>query len=128
MLPKPYVPQPTDVFMEHAKEVITAKAYDLLKYTLPILEGLPRSQKFTLGDRIQNHLSDLLEILIEAYYLPAAEKRPLLLRANIRLEMLRHYFRLCYDKGHYNSLKYKDLAERTDEIGRMVGGWIKSLK
>jgi hypothetical protein len=114
--------------MENTKETLVAKAYDLLKYALPMLEGLPRSQKFTLGDRIQNHLSDLLEILVEAYYLPAAEKRPLLLRANIRLEILRRYFRLGYERGHYNSLRYKDFAERLDEIGRMVGGWLKSLK
>lgn len=92
-----------------------------------MLEGLPRSQKFTLGDRIQNHLSDLLEMLIEAYFLPASEKRPILLRVNIRLEMLRHYYRLAYERGHYNSLRFKDFAERLDEIGRMVGGWVKSL-
>jgi hypothetical protein len=113
--------------MENSKETITAKAYDLLKYSLPMLDGLPRSQKFTLGDRIQNHLSDLLEMLIEAYFLPAPEKRPILLRVNIRLEMLRHYYRLAYEGGHYNSLRYKDFAERLDEIGRMVGGWLKSL-
>ncbi len=113
--------------MEISKDTIAAKAYDLLKYALPILEGLPRSQKFTLGDRIQNHLSDLLEAIISAYYLPAQEKRPLLLQANLRLEILRYYFRLGYERGYYNSLRYKDFAERIDEIGRMIGGWIKSL-
>jgi hypothetical protein len=113
--------------MENSKETVTAKAYDLLKHSLPMLDGLPRSQKFTLGDRIQNHLSDLLEMLIEAYFLPAGEKRPVLLRANICLEMLRHYYRLAYERGHYNSLWFKDFAERLDEIGRMTGGWLKSL-
>ncbi|MBK8565779.1 MAG: four helix bundle protein [Saprospiraceae bacterium] len=44
------------------------------------------------------------------------------------LEILRHYFRLCYDLGLYNSLRYKDFAERLDEIGRMVGGWLRWLK
>lgn len=92
-----------------------------------MLEGLPRSQKFTLGDRIQNHLSDLLEMLIGAYYLPAAEKRPVLLRVNLRLEILRHFYRLAYEGGHYNSLRYKEFAESIDDIGRSVGGWMKSL-
>jgi hypothetical protein len=114
--------------MEHSKDTVVAKAYDLLKICLPMLEGLPRSQKFTLGDRIQNHLSDLLEMLTEAYYIPPAEKRPILQKVNIRLDVLRHYFHLCYERGHYNSLKYKDYAQRIDEIGRMVGGWLKSLR
>lgn len=104
-----------------------AKAYDLLKHTLPMLDSLPRSQRFTLGDRIQNHLSDLLDLIVEAYYLPAADKRPVLTRANIRLETLRHYFRLAYERGHYNSLRYQDFARRVDDMGRDVGGWIKSL-
>ena len=93
-----------------------------------MLENLPRTQKFTLGDRIQNHLSDLMEMLIEAYFLPPAEKRQVLNRVNIRLETLRHYYRLTYERGHYNSLRYKEYAERVDEIGRMVGGWLKSLQ
>ena len=114
--------------MEQTKEVITEKAYDLLKTTIPMLEGLPRSQKFTLGDRIQNHLSDLLEMLIQAYYLPAAEKRALLLQANIRLETLRYYYRLGYERGHYHSLKYQEFSQKTNELGRMIGGWLKSLR
>jgi hypothetical protein len=114
--------------MEHTKEIITEKAYDLLKISLPILEGLPRSQKFTLGDRIQNHLNDLLEILIKAYYAPATEKKQLLTQVNVRLEILRYYYRLGYERGHYSSLKYHDFAQKTDEIGRMTGGWLKSLR
>ncbi|MCK6695448.1 MAG: four helix bundle protein [Thermoanaerobaculia bacterium] len=69
-----------------------------------------------------------MELLIEAYFLPPDEKKPVLNRVNIQLETLRHYYRLVYECGHYNSLRYKDYSERIDEIGRMVGGWLKSLK
>jgi hypothetical protein len=68
-----------------------------------------------------------LEVLIEAYYAPAAKKRPLLERVNILLETNRHYSRLCYDLGLYNSLKYEDMARRLNEVGRMNGGWLKTL-
>lgn len=114
--------------MEPSKETLVVKGYDLLKHTLPMLNRLPRSQKFTLGDRLQNHLSDVMEGLIEAYYLPTAEKKAVLQKVNVRLEMLRHYYRLAYESGFYSSLVLKDYAERVDEIGRMVGGWIKSLR
>lgn len=78
--------------------------------------------------RMQNHLTDLLESLIEAVYLPATEKKPLLQKLNIRLEKIRYLFRLGYELGLYTSLRYNELARRLDEIGRMLGGWIKSLK
>ncbi len=113
--------------MQESKELIITKAYDLLKYTIPALNKLPRSQKFVFGDRIQNQLSELLEQLVLAYYSPVEVKRETLLHVNIRLEILRYYFRLGYDLGYYSSLVYKDFAERTNEIGRMTGGWLKKL-
>ena len=109
------------------KEALPNHAYELLKMAVPILNGLPRDYKFTFGDRLQNHLTDLLESLIEAVYLPAAEKRPLLQRINLRLEKMRFLFRLGFELGLYNSARYHDFAARIDGIGRMVGGWLKSL-
>lgn len=103
------------------------QAYDLLKTAIPVLNGFPRNYKFTLGDRLQNHLTDLLEDIVEATYLPAAEKRPVLQAINRRLEKIRFLFRLAYESGLYNSTKYQLFAQQIDEIGRMVGGWIKSL-
>lgn len=61
-------------------------------------------------------------------YAPKAEKNALLLKANIQLEIIRHYFRLGYDLGLYASTKYQYFAETLHEIGSMTGGWIKSLE
>ncbi len=109
------------------KETIIQKVYDLLKNTIPILNKFPRSQKFSLGDRIQNQLSDLLELYIKAYYASSSDKKNLLEQANTQLEIIRHYFRLAYDLGLYHSRKYHFFAEQLHEIGRMTGGWLKSL-
>lgn len=111
-----------------SKETIMQKVYDLLKSTIPVLNKFPRSQKFTLGDRIQNQLSDLLELYIQAFYAPRPEKKRLLHQANVQLEIIRHYFRLAYELGLYHSNRYQDFAEKLHEIGRMTGGWLKSLE
>jgi len=113
--------------MEQPKETIIQKAYDLLKFGIVLVGQFPQKHKFTLGDRMQGHLSDVLEILVEAYYAPPAKKRPMLERVNILLELNRHYCRLGYDLGLYNSLKYEDMAKRLNEVGRMNGGWLKTV-
>lgn len=100
----------------------------LLVNTIPVLNRFPRNQKFTLADRIQNQLSDLLELYVKAFYAPKAEKKLLLVEANIQLEITRHYFRLGYDLGLYPSTQYQYFAEGLHEIGNMTGGWIKSLE
>ncbi len=106
---------------------ILVKTYDFLKMIIPVLKKFPRDQKFLLGDRLQNLSSDILELFIEAYYAPRPEKKDKLIEANIKIEKMRFYFRLCYEMGFYHSNKYKQILNHLQEIGRMCGGWIKSL-
>ena len=40
--------------------------YRFLLWLVPAVERFPRSQKFLLGDRIQNSALDVLESLVEA--------------------------------------------------------------
>lgn len=114
--------------MNKPEESLVLKSYDLLKFCIPTLDRLPRSRKFTLGDRIHAHLSDLLETMIEAYYLPVEEKLPILNLANIKIEKIRYFFRLGHDLGHYSAGHLAEMSKRLDEIGRRTGGWIKAVK
>ncbi|MFN0033537.1 MAG: diversity-generating retroelement protein Avd [Saprospiraceae bacterium] len=114
--------------MQIKAEPITLKAYELLKYAVPVFNRMPKNQKFVLADRLQNHLTDLLESLLEATYLPADAKRPVLTAVNLRLEKLRFLYRLGFDLGYFSAAQYREFAARTDEIGRMTGGWLRSLK
>lgn len=110
------------------KNTIVVQTYELLKMMIGVLKHFPRDQKFLIADRMQNQLSDLLELFIEAYYGSGETKRTNLLQANVQLEKFRYYLRLCYELGFYNSVKYNAILEKIQEIGRMNGGWIKSLK
>jgi len=65
--------------------------------------------------------------LIEAYYAPKEEKKKRLFAINILLEKMRYFFRLGFDVGLYSSKKYEYFAQQLNEIGKMVGAWIKSL-
>ncbi|MEN0005606.1 MAG: diversity-generating retroelement protein Avd [Bacteroidota bacterium] len=114
--------------MSKKQNTIAQKVYTMLLHTIPVLNRFPRNQKFTLGDRIQHQLSDLLELYVHAYYAPKAEKKALLVQANIQLEITRHYFRLGYDLGLYALAQYQYFAKALHEIGSMTGGWIKSIE
>lgn len=92
-----------------------------------MLNSLPKSYKFTLGDRIQNRLTNVLEGLIEAYYLPKEQKKILLKKIDIDLEVIRYLIRLGFDLGLYNSSKYKHYAGQLRTIGKMIGAWMKKI-
>jgi len=102
------------------------KLYDLILWTLPIISRMPRSHKFTIGDRMENLLLDTLELLIEATYTRDG-KRDLLRKANLNLEKLRYMFRLCKDIELVNLKRYEHASRCINEVGKLVGGWIKKL-
>jgi hypothetical protein len=111
-----------------ANEAIISKTYELVKYATPFFNRVPRNFKFTFSDRVINLLADLLERIIEAYYAPRQERKVLLQKVNIKIEIIRHFFRLGFEWGLYSSTQLKEFSTRLDEIGRMTGGWIKSLR
>lgn len=108
---------------DNTPAVIT-KVYDLLLWMIPKLAKFPKDQRYLLGQRIENGLLDILEILIEASF--TKEKLNLLRKANLNLEKLRFLIRLAKDMHYINLAAYEYQAKAVNEIGKMLGGWIKS--
>ena len=101
---------------------VIPKTYDLLAWMLPVVSKFPRDQKYLLGDRMQSGLMDIMGTLIEANY--ARDRGALLHKANVDLEKFRFWVRLASDMHLLGRERYFFLAERVDEIGRMIGGWM----
>ena len=93
-------------------------------WLIPAVERFPRSQKFLLGDRLQTTALDVLEALVAATY--TRERRGHLNAANLGLEKLRILLRLAAELGHIDRRRYEHGARTIDEIGRLIGGWIKA--
>ena len=101
------------------------KTYDLLKWLLPIISRFPKDKRYTLGQRLEKKLLDILELLLCANY--SKDKLDLLKKANLELECFRYLIRLSCDLRFINLKHYEFISQQVNEIGRLVGGWIKSL-
>ncbi len=105
---------------------ILTKLHDLLLYLVPLLAKFPRDQKFLLADRLQVKVMDVQESCLRAYY--GRDKLHQLDEANMGLEIARHLVRLSYDLHLMNAQKYGLISERIDEVGRMLGGWLRKSR
>jgi hypothetical protein len=103
---------------------IVEKHYQLILWLLPKMANYPKDQRFLLADRTERMLLDILEMLIEAVY--SKERRPILLKVNLKLDALRFMMRLAFDMQYISVAQYNHFSQRTLEIGRMVGGWLKA--
>lgn len=69
--------------------------HELLRWLIPHLDKFPRSRRFTLGERIESGLLEVLEALVAAAY--SRDKRADLDLANRRINVVRHLWRLAYE-------------------------------
>lgn len=102
---------------------VVEKHYQVILWMLPKIAKFPKDQRFLLADRIERILLDILEMLIEAVYAP--NRREILVRVNLKLDVLRFLMRLAADMKYVNLAAYDFFSRSALEVGRMVGGWLK---
>ncbi|MDX1654600.1 MAG: diversity-generating retroelement protein Avd [Candidatus Competibacteraceae bacterium] len=97
--------------------------HDLLAWIIPQIDKFPRSRRFTLGERIESGLLEVLERLVEAAYSRAQVKAQALRRANLRLDVVRHLWRLSHALKNLPGKQYAHGAVQLEQLGRQIGGW-----
>ncbi len=81
-----------------------------------------------MGQKTENLILEILELIFGAISLPKQEKNIFLKKANVKVDALKMLVRLSYDIKAIDDKKYLALQEKLQEIGRMVGGWIRTLR
>ena len=100
--------------------------HGLLKWIIPHLNRFPRQQRFTLGERIEGGLLDVLEGLVEAAYSPRPSKP--LAAANLRLQRVKHLWRLALELEVITQKRYAYGVQLLEDLGRQIGGWQRASR
>lgn len=101
---------------------------EMVGWTLDRTASLPKSQRFTFGERVDRLTLDCLELTLEAIYCSREKKPEPLHRLNLNLEKLRVFWRLICDRRWISQQQLLYVSQRLDEIGRMIGGWLKQVE
>ncbi len=100
--------------------------HQLLAWMLPQLDQFPRTRRFTLGEKLELLLMEVLENLLEATYQKGNNKLQHLACANRKLAVARHFWRLGFELKGCSFKSYNHGAEQMVMLGRQIGGWRKS--
>lgn len=101
------------------------KIEDMMDYTYPVLQQFPRSEKQAMVLDIKRCMDAMLERCIEAekaYY-----KKTTLRELDVAIAKCRTYVKMAYRLKFMSYKKFEIINDYLSEIGRMVGGWIKSM-
>jgi hypothetical protein len=107
---------------------IFKKMYDLYKSFYAYRAEVPRQDRYTLWQRSENCILDVLEGILLASQISKTEKVPVLINTSVKLNTLRVFIRLMKDVKAIDNKRYIAFETDIDEIGRMLGGWIRSSK
>jgi hypothetical protein len=107
--------------------IIFTRTYDLLTWLLPLAEKFPRSQRFVVTQRLQGAVLDFQELIIEANTQRGLLRAGNLRQADAELRKARLYLRLCEKWGWLSPGQYRHVSVMVAEIGRLLGGWLKTV-
>ncbi len=105
--------------------VVLEKHRTMIAWLITRLAEFPKDQRYLLADRIQRGMLDIQELFVRAIY--SKDKAALLDEINIQLDVVRLLMRTAKDMKYVTLKRHDFFARQLDEIGRMVGGWKRSL-
>lgn len=106
--------------------IIKQKTYDMIQYGYVALRQFPKSEKYALANDIKQCMHKFLGLIITAdkkYY-----KKTTLQELDVELAKLKVFIRLSKDLSFLPLRKYEIWSSYLVEIGKMIGGWLKSTK
>jgi len=104
--------------------LIRQKVEDMIDYGYIALRQFPKSERHVLSAEIRQCMWSILRCVITCNL--ARDKRSALLQLDVELNVLRSFLRRALQYEFLQFKKYEHWSKLNDEIGRMIGGWIKS--
>ncbi|HGL5374056.1 TPA: four helix bundle protein [Citrobacter farmeri] len=101
------------------------------------LNHFPRHERYALSNRIRNSAYDVYGLIVECQ--KRYHKKTSLSQLDIAHEQLRMQLYLAYELGYFQysdgrtdnqaveveARRWQAISKLVDELGRMIGGWIK---
>ncbi len=108
---------------------IVHSLYQLYQNLHELTLRFPKAQRYTLGSTLQAQLLSALEGVISAASVNQPEiKQKYLQAVSAKIDLLRLLIRLAKDCRCISNKQYLELESQLHEVGRMLGGWLKSIK
>ena len=121
-----------------SEPALNRKFMEMMKLLNVYLNHFPAHEKYALSNQIRKTAYELYDFITEGqkrYY-----KKTTLTNLDISHEKLRMQVYLAYELGYFNfkdsrkskkkveESRYSAISRQIDELGKMIGGWIKKIK
>lgn len=124
-----------------AETAFVRKYIDFLKQLNLYLNHFPRHEKYALCQSIRQDAYNVFDLMVEGQ--KRYHKKTSLSNMDVQFEQLKAKILLAYHLGYFefkdgktdeknpttmSEKRFAVLSRMADELGRMIGGWIKKVK
>lgn len=107
--------------------IIIVKIEKYIEYMLTILLKLPRTEKYSIGTEIKTSMYEMLKNILLASKIERNKRLPIFNIIDAHIYYQRICIRIMYNNKWINAQNYKHSNELLSELGKILGGLIKSL-
>jgi hypothetical protein len=104
-------------------KLLEKKIRDMIIYNNQMVVKFPKHEKFLMANKIRELGYCVLELCIVCN--KKVHKKTTLTELNIAHELLRQFVNLALESRYINYQKHKTASLFVDEVGKMVGAWVK---
>lgn len=113
--------------MSNNELIIIPKVEKYIEYILTIVIKLPRTEKFSIGTEINTSVYNMLRNILLVSKMDKTKRLEIYNIVDAEIYYQRICIRIMYNQKWIDEKKYKHSNELLSEIGRILGGLIKSL-
>lgn len=108
---------------------IYADAYALSITVFERTKAIPKAHRPTLARGLEESSPEiLLEVRAASVATANEQRRDACLRASDALDRLQIYAQVSKELGFFSDTAYFERSEKSGEVGKQLGGWLKSLR
>ncbi len=103
------------------------RSYDLYKELYLAVKQFPKGDRYALGESCKTNALELVTAVIQAASTRNEWKVAAIDKGLGATELLKVFIRMAHDTECLREPRYVALQQRLQEIGRMLGGWKRSV-
>lgn len=117
-----YKPKPTE-----SNLLIYQKYTDVIEYGYNLLKKYPKSEKYGLSSEIRKSMFQTIRLILYANKMSNKyNKLDIINKIDAEIASQKFFVRFSYKNRYISNNNYYEWSKRLDEIGKILGGWIKS--
>ncbi|OGH80562.1 MAG: hypothetical protein A3I29_03900 [Candidatus Magasanikbacteria bacterium RIFCSPLOWO2_02_FULL_44_11] len=108
--------------------ILLQKTYEVYRQVSVEIASFPKFDRYSVGMKIDSASLGLIEAIITAEQAEPILKDRALIEASVKNEVTKIFLRLALERKLIKETNYFVWSGMLVEVGKMIGGWRKSLR